>query len=115
MIASREPEAVVIIALNPLRGTPMAGVEPPTPEMIGRIIAVARLGLEQTPLLLGCARPIGEHKIKTDAYAIKAGVNGIAYISQEGVDLARSINLEPVFKDICCSLAPIDLSMRSVA
>ena len=115
MISTKDPEAIVIIALSPLRGTPMAGVEPPTPETIGRVITVARLGLEHTPLLLGCARPIGEHKVKTDAYAIKAGVNGIAYISQEGVDLAKSMRLKPVFRDVCCSLAPIDLSTQSVA
>lgn len=105
MIAQRKPQAVVIIALNPLRNTPMAQVSPPSPEIIGRVLTVARLGMEKTPLLLGCARPIGEHKILTDKFAIRAGTNGIAYISQEGVDLAREMKLSPVFMDICCSLA----------
>lgn len=114
MIAQRSPNAVVIIALSPLRGTPMADTSPPTPEMIGKIMTVARLGMEKTPLLLGCARPIGEHKIKSDEFAIKSGANGIAYISQEGVDLSRSLGLNPVFRDVCCSLAPIELSRLSV-
>ncbi|MHA1881841.1 MAG: radical SAM protein [Candidatus Thorarchaeota archaeon] len=105
MIAQRNPQAVVIIALSPLRNTPMAEVPPPSPEIIGRVLTVARLGMEKTPLLLGCARPIGEHKILTDKFAIQAGANGIAYISQEGVGFARELGLSPVFMDICCSLA----------
>ena len=114
MIAQRKPEAVVIIALSPLRGTPMADSPPPSPEMIGRIMTVARLGMEKTPLLLGCARPIGEHKIKTDEFAVKSGVNGVAYISQEGVNLAKRLGLNPTFRDVCCSLAPIELSQIDV-
>lgn len=110
MIASRGVDAVVIIALSPLRGTAMAGVAPPSPDTIGRILTVARLGMEQTPLLLGCARPIGAHKTESDKYAIRSGVNGIAYVSQPGVDFARAEGLTPVFRDICCSLAPMDLS-----
>jgi uncharacterized radical SAM superfamily protein len=115
MIAQRNPESVVLIALSPLRGTPMADASPPTPEVIGRIMTVARLGMEKTPLLLGCARPIGNHKIKTDEFAVKCGVNGVAYISQDGVDWARKLKLNPVFRDVCCSLAPVELSRINVA
>jgi uncharacterized radical SAM superfamily protein len=83
----------------------MERVDPPTPEDIGRIMTVARLGMKEVPLLLGCARPMGTHKIETDRYAIMSGANGIALISQKGVDLARGIGLKPVFRDVCCSLA----------
>jgi uncharacterized radical SAM superfamily protein len=83
----------------------MEGVDPPSPEDIGRIMTIARVGMREIPILLGCARPMGQHKIDTDMFAIKSGANGIALISQEGVDLARSMNLKPVFLDICCSLA----------
>lgn len=105
MISEGFPSAVVIIALSPLRKTPMEDVTPPSPESIGRIISVARLGFPDIPILLGCARPIGRHKIDTDKYAIRSGVNGIALISQEGVDFARENKLEPTFEDVCCSLA----------
>ncbi|MFW9974811.1 MAG: radical SAM protein [Candidatus Thorarchaeota archaeon] len=105
LIAQGNPAAVVIIALSPLRKTSMEGVNPPTPEDIGRIMTIARLGLKEVPLLLGCARPIGNHKIETDKYAILSGVNGIALISQNGVDFAREAGLKPVFLDVCCSLA----------
>ena len=105
MISEGTPSAVVIIALSPVRKTPMESITPPTPESIGRLMTVARLGFQDIPILLGCARPMGQHKIDTDKYAIRSGVNGIALISQDGVDFARERELEPVFEDVCCSLA----------
>ena len=83
----------------------MESVTPPTPEDIGRVMTVARIGMKEVPLLLGCARPMGNHKVETDKYAVLSGVNGIALISQEGVDLAKENGLDPVFLDVCCSLA----------
>ncbi len=105
LIAQGNPAAVVIIALSPLRKTPMEGIAPPTPEDIGRIMTVARLGMKEVPILLGCARPMGRHKIETDKYAVMSGLNGVALISQEGIDFAQERGLEPVFLDVCCSLA----------
>ena len=105
MISEGSPSAVVIIALSPVRKTAMENVSPPSPENIGRIMSIARLGFLDIPLLLGCARPMGQHKIDTDKFAIRSGVNGIAMISQEGVDFARALGLEPTFEDVCCSLA----------
>jgi uncharacterized radical SAM superfamily protein len=105
LIAEGDPAGIVIIALSPVRKTPMQNVIPPSPENIGRVMTIARLGFERIPLLLGCARPMGAHKIATDRFAILSGVNGIALISQEGVNLARETGLDPVFSDVCCSLA----------
>ncbi|TXT56639.1 MAG: Biotin synthase [Candidatus Thorarchaeota archaeon] len=105
MLSSFDIAGVVIIALSPIRGTPMEKAPPPSPNSIARILTITRLGFPDIPVLLGCARPIGAHKIESDKYAILAGVNGIAYISQEGVDFARTKKLHPVFRDICCSLA----------
>ncbi|MFW9768040.1 MAG: radical SAM protein [Candidatus Thorarchaeota archaeon] len=105
MIAQGSPAAIVIIALSPIRKTAMEDVVPPSPEDIGRILTIARLGMRKIPSLLGCARPMGQHKIDTDKFAIRSGTNGIALISQDGVDYARSLGLEPVFLDVCCSLA----------
>ncbi|MBN2231112.1 MAG: radical SAM protein [Candidatus Thorarchaeota archaeon] len=105
LISFGTPSALVIIALSPIRKTPMEDVLPPPPEDIGRIMTAARFGFRNIPVLLGCARPLGQHKISTDAYAIQSGMNGIALISQEGVNLAKEFGLSPIFKDICCSLA----------
>lgn len=105
IISQGTPSALVIIALSPVRKTSMAQVSPPSPENIGRIMTTARLGFRDIPVLLGCARPIGQHKINTDEFAIRSGMNGIALISQEGVNLAKELDLSPIFEDICCSLA----------
>lgn len=105
LIAEGHPSGIVIIALSPVRKTPMQDVTPPSPKDIGRIITIARLGFGSIPLLLGCARPIGAHKIATDRFAVSCGVNGIAMVSQEGVDFARASGLNPIFSDVCCSLA----------
>jgi uncharacterized radical SAM superfamily protein len=105
MIAQNSPAAVVIIVLFPVRNTPMEHITPPTPRQVGKVMTVARLGMEKTPVLLGCARPKGKHKIQSDLYAIRSGANGVALISQEGVEAAYAAGLELVFADVCCSLA----------
>jgi uncharacterized radical SAM superfamily protein len=105
LLAQGSPSAIVIIALSPIRKTPMENVTPPTPSEIGRIMTIARLGFQNIPILLGCARPKGQHKIDTDLYAVRSGMNGIALISQEGVDFAKNLGLSPIFEDVCCSLA----------
>ncbi|TFG34188.1 hypothetical protein EU527_04490 [Candidatus Thorarchaeota archaeon] len=110
IISQGSPSALVIIVLTPIRGTSMKNVKPPSPMSIGRIMTIARLGFSNIPLLLGCARPMGQHKIDTDLFAIKSGANGVAMISQDGVDFAKSKGLEPVFRDVCCSLAFQELS-----
>jgi len=104
MISSRKPAAVVFIVFSPIRGTIMGHFLPPPAEVVGRLLTIARLGLQSTPILLGCARPMGQHKIESDILAVRCGINGIAYVSQEGVDAARRVGLSPVFRDICCSL-----------
>ncbi|UCE11624.1 MAG: radical SAM protein [Candidatus Thorarchaeota archaeon] len=105
IVSRMSPTAVVIIALSPVRKTSMEDITPPAPIDIGRVITIARLGIPKVPLLLGCARPLGPHKVESDMYAIRSGANGIALISQEGVDFAREKGLKPVFMDVCCSLA----------
>jgi uncharacterized radical SAM superfamily protein len=105
MISLMKPAALVFIVFSPIRNTAMEHLLPPPAGVVGRLLTVARLGLQSTPILLGCARPLGCHKVESDILAVKSGVNGIAYISQEGVDTGRAMGLTPVFRDICCSLA----------
>jgi len=56
------------------------------------------------PVILGCARPHGEHRRETDILCIKAGVNGIAYPTEEGYYYAKELGLEITMSDKCCSL-----------
>lgn len=95
---------LVLVVLTPLPGTPMAGVTPPSPAAVGRLLAIARLAGPHLNLLLGCARPVGWHRLRTEFYALRAGVNGIAYPHEATVEKARSLGLKTFYSDLCCSL-----------
>jgi len=97
MISKYSPSAVIIIALIPIHGTPMENVSSPKPEDIARMLATARLMMPHTPIALGCMRPHGKHKVKTDTLAVNAGVNAIAFPAEEAVQLAESLGLEVTF------------------
>jgi hypothetical protein len=104
-LISRHPvHSLVLVVINPLTGTPMEGVTPPSPREAGRLFAAVRRLLPATPLILGCARPGGEHKMETDKYALEAGFNGIAYPAQGIVSLAREKGLRAVVSEYCCSM-----------
>ena len=103
MISNYSPSAVITIAFMPIRGTPMEKVIPPEPEDIARILASARVMMPETPLVLGCMRPKGGHRVRTDMLAVSAGVNAIAFPAEEAIRLAESMNLEISFSSLCCS------------
>ena len=104
IISKYKPAAVVIVALMPLEGTEMEHITPPSPFEIARIVLSARLLMPKTPLILGCARPLGAHKERTDQLSINAGINGIAYPSETSVDYALKRGLNIDFSPLCCSL-----------
>ncbi len=80
-----------------------------------RALATARLMMPRTPIVLGCMRPKGEHKVRTDTLAVKAGVNAIAFPAEEAVQLAESLGLEVTFSSLCCSQIFGDIEeLRSV-
>jgi len=104
MVSRHTPAAVVIVALTPLSNTNMEHISPPSPLDIARVILASRLLMPGIPLLLGCARPRGQHKVETDILAIKAGVNGIAYPTEEALGFAEELGLKAKFHEKCCSL-----------
>jgi uncharacterized radical SAM superfamily protein len=108
MISKYLPSAVIVIAFMPIRGTPMEKVNPPKPEDIVRVLASARLLMPKTPLVLGCMRPKGEPRKGTDMLAVGAGVDAIAFPSEEAIRLAESMKLEMSFSSLCCSQIFVD-------
>lgn len=109
MISEHHPAGIIVIALIPVRGTPMEGVKPPAPVDVAKVLVGARLMLPSMPVVLGCARPTHRHRILTDILAIKAGVSGIAFPSRQAVELAESMGLETSFSPMCCSQIYVDL------
>jgi len=103
MVSKYSPSAVIIIALMPIHGTLMEDAAPPSPVDVAKVLVMARLMLPDTPLVLGCMRPKGEHKAETDVLAVKAGVNAIAFPTEQAMRLAESFGLESSFSSLCCS------------
>lgn len=104
MVARHSPKVLVIVILMPLTGTPMASAPPPPLNEIGAFFENARKTLPATPIMLGCARPLGPTKPAIDRLAIDAGFNGIAYPSDGVAAYARAKNLEPSFINACCGV-----------
>jgi uncharacterized radical SAM superfamily protein len=113
MIRRYEPCAIVVIAFMPIRGTEMENVKPPLPIDIARVMAMARLMFPTTPLALGCMRPKGKHRAETDVLALKSGVDGIAFPSEEAITYAEAQRLKVAFSPCCCSQIYADIDLRS--
>jgi uncharacterized radical SAM superfamily protein len=99
-----EPSCLVIVALTPLKGTPMSDISSPLPIEIARLIATARLMMPHTPISLGCERPRTREGQLTEELAIYAGITRMAVWSKKTVDLAISLGLKPRFQPTCCSV-----------
>ena len=103
IISKYQPSALVIIAFMPINGTEMEKVTPPKAIEIAKVIATARLTFPKTPLALGCMRPKGKHRIETDILALKAGVNAIAFPTEEAIRFAEKQGYVTAFSSLCCS------------
>jgi uncharacterized radical SAM superfamily protein len=109
MISLYKPSAVVVISFMPIHGTAMAETKPPTPADIARTLATARAMFPETPLVLGCMRPKGRHRKETDVYALRAGVDGIAFPSEAAIEFAKHEGFEVGFSPFCCAQIYRDL------
>ncbi len=98
------PSSLVFIVFTPIRGTPMESDKPPPIRDVVDIIAYARTEAPDTPIALGCVRPLRGYRDELDQLAIRAGVNGVAHPSESVYPLLPRIGLKPVLHDTCCSL-----------
>lgn len=97
------PSALVIIAFMPIHHTAMAKEAPPKPLDIAKVIATARRLFPKTPLVLGCMRPKGKLRAETDILALKAGVDAIAFPSEEAVEYSKREGFKTAFSSYCCA------------
>jgi uncharacterized radical SAM superfamily protein len=97
-----KPRTIVIIAFMPIRGTKMEKTSPPQPIDIAKVVATARLMFPDTPIVLGCMRPKGRLRSETDVLALKAGVDGIAFPSEEAIVYAKKTH-EITYSSYCCA------------
>ncbi|MGD0994208.1 MAG: radical SAM protein [Candidatus Bathyarchaeia archaeon] len=108
MISRVKPSALVIIAFMPIHGTAMEKAPPPKPVDIAKVASVARLMFPETPLILGCMRPKGAIRSETDVLALKAGVDAVAFPSEDAVKYAESKGCTISFSSYCCAQMYMD-------
>jgi hypothetical protein len=105
IVARHGPSALVLVVVMPFYAPAHRPFTTPPAREVGRFFLAARERLPGLPLLLGCARPPGRAKVEIDAYAVMAGLNGIAHPSDGTVELAVRLGREVRVSPACCSMA----------
>jgi lipoyl synthase len=105
MIRRHLPDAVVLVVVMPFYAPASRPFVTPDTGAVGRFFMDARKALPETPLLLGCARPPGVARQQIDAYAVMAGLNGIAHPTDGVVELAARLERRIRVTPACCSIA----------
>lgn len=105
MISRYPLKLLVLVILMPLTGTPMASVQPPTMDEIEDFFLKSRQTIQNKPVMLGCARPLGRAKVSIDRLAIDAGLNGVAFPAEGIVAYAKDRGLKPQFINACCGVS----------
>ena len=103
IVSRYDVTALVLVVIMPFYARPGTFVTPETSD-VGRIFLEARERLPDKQVLLGCARPPGMHKRVTDAYAIMAGLDGIAFPADGAVSVAHTIGRPFEQAHSCCSI-----------
>ena len=103
IISRHAVEALVLVVVMPFYAEPGLFAVPDTAD-VGRIFGEARRRLPDRQVLLGCARPPGLHKRAVDAYAVMAGLDGIAFPADGVVGVARVVGRPFHQEHACCSI-----------
>ena len=104
MVARHQVRALVLVAAMPIYADPKRPFVAPDPAEVGAFFMDARAAMGDAPVLLGCARPAGRAKIEVDAYAVLAGLDGIAHPADGIVALAVKAGREASVMSACCSI-----------
>jgi uncharacterized radical SAM superfamily protein len=103
-IVARHPvHSLVLVVIMPFYARPGTFVTPATSD-VGRIFLEARQRIPDRQVLLGCARPPGMHRRVTDAYAVMAGLDGIAFPAEGTLAVAHAIGRPAEQAHACCSI-----------
>ena len=103
IVSRHRIHSLVLVVVMPFYAKP-GTFETPRAEDVGRIFLEARRRLPRQEVLLGCARPPGMHRRVTDAYAVAAGLDGIAFPADGAVAVAGAIGRPAVQEHACCSI-----------
>ncbi len=103
IVARHAIHSLVLVVVMPFYARPGTFATPRT-EDVGRIFLEARRRLPDREVLLGCARPPGMHRRVTDAYAVAAGLDGIAFPADGALAVAHALGRPAVQEHACCSM-----------
>lgn len=96
-------ESLVLVVLMPFYGKEGKFITPSS-HAVGRIFLEARHRLPNKEVLLGCARPAGLHRRVVDAYAVMAGLDGIAFPADGAVQACQAFGRTYFQEHACCSI-----------
>lgn len=108
MVARYPVEALVLVVIMPFYAKPGTFKTPSTSD-VGRVFMQSREIMGERKVLLGCARPPGMHKVVTDAYAVMAGLDGIAFPAEGVLAACNAIGRKHEQQHSCCSVKLGDL------
>lgn len=103
IVARHRIHSLVLVVVMPFYAKPGTFATPEAAE-VGRIFLEARRRIPGRPVLLGCARPAGMHRRLTDAYAVMAGLDGIAFPADGALAVAHAIGRPADQAHACCSV-----------
>ncbi|MEK9722932.1 MAG: radical SAM protein [Rhodospirillaceae bacterium] len=101
--ARHDIRALVLVVVMPFYAK-AGSFAAPDPADVGRVFLEARTRLADKQVLLGCARPPGMARRAIDAYAIMAGLDGIAFPADGMVALADAVGRPYHQEHACCSV-----------
>ena len=104
IVQRQRPSALVLVVVMPFYASAQRPFVTPDAHAVGGFFLDARAALPDLPLLLGCARPPGRVKAQIDAYAVMAGLNGIAHPAEGMVELAQRLQRTVRITPSCCSI-----------
>jgi uncharacterized radical SAM superfamily protein len=103
IVARHGIHSLVLVVVMPFYAKPGTFATPDTSD-VGRIFLEARRRIPDREVLLGCARPPGMHRRVTDAYAVAAGLDGIAFPADGTLAVAGALGRPVVQEHACCSI-----------
>ncbi len=112
--ARHKIHSLVLVVIMPFYAKEGTYITPETAD-VGRIFREARARVPDCPVNLGCARPPGMHKRVTDAYAVMAGLDGIAYPADGAVAVAAVLGRPYSQAHACCAIKVGGLAVKGGA
>ena len=103
IVSRHRIHSLVLVVIMPFYAKPGTFATPDAAE-VGRIFLQSRKTIADRQVLLGCARPPGMHRRVTDAYAVMAGLDGIAFPADGTLAVAHAIGRPAVQEHACCSM-----------